>query len=82
MLIFANMLHQQFRYFREKKFEITAVEKTIVNHEQGYGGTADAVGLTSCGKKFIFDWKSRKFNGKESKAIYRAGRTMFSVYGA
>ena len=69
------------RYFRDKKFEITAVEKTIVNLEEGYGGTADAVGLTSCGKKFILDWKSRKFNGKKAKP-YDGQPEQVSAYGA
>ena len=69
------------RYFRDKKFKIEAVEKTTVNLEEGYGGTADAVGFTSCNKKFILDWKSRKFNGRKAKP-YSGQPEQCSAYGA
>ncbi|BAQ84600.1 putative nuclease [uncultured Mediterranean phage uvMED] len=69
------------RYFRDKKFKIEAVEKTIVNADEGYGGMVDAVGFTSCGKKFILDWKSRKFNGRKAKP-YDGQPEQCSAYGA
>ena len=53
------------RYFRSKKFEILDVEKVVVNEKQAYAGTADATGKTPCGKKFILDWKSRKFGDRK-----------------
>ena len=69
------------RYFESKKFEILDVEKVVVNEKQGYAGTADAVGKTPCGKKFILDWKSRKF-GNRKVVPYDGQPEQVSAYGA
>ena len=69
------------RYFESKKFEILDVEKVVVNEKQGYAGTADAVGKTPCGKKFILDWKSRKF-GDRKVVPYDGQPEQVSAYGA
>lgn len=69
------------RYFETKKFQIVDVEKVVINKDQGYAGTCDAVGKTSCGKPFILDWKSRKF-GNRKVTPYSGQPEQVSAYGA
>lgn len=69
------------RYFESKNFEIMDVEKVVINKNQGYAGTCDAVGKTSCGKSFILDWKSRKFGDRNVKP-YDGQPEQVSAYGA
>lgn len=69
------------RYFKSKNFKILDIEKTVVNLDEGYAGTADAACLTSCGKKFILDWKSRKTNGRKVTTFFGQPQQV-AAYGA
>ena len=69
------------RYFKSKNFEVLDIEKTVVNSDEGYAGTADAACLTSCGKKFILDWKSRKTGGRKVEP-YSGQPEQVAAYGA
>ena len=46
-------------YFQEKEFEVVALEKIVVNVDEGYAGTADCI-AKSGDLDFILDWKSTK----------------------
>ncbi len=69
------------RYFKSKNFKVLDIEKTVVNLDEGYAGTADAACVTSCGKKFILDWKSRKTNGRKVTSWFGQPEQV-AAYGA
>ena len=69
------------KYFTSKKFEILALEKVVVNTEEGYGGTVDCAAKTKGGLKFILDWKSRKTSGKKIVS-YSGQPEQCAAYGA
>ena len=70
-------------YFEVKGFKDFALEKTVVNVNEGYAGTVDCAATAAGGQLFVLDWKSRKTSPKYKKlAPYDGQPEQVAAYAA
>ena len=67
-------------YVNAKGFIIDHLEKVVVCMAHGFAGTADCIGKTKDGKKFVLDWKSKKTTPGRSAKPYDENRWQLSAY--